>query len=167
MAPPAELNFTDTLETMFQAVYVPSQDLIDNVPRVLLLGASVQFNWQESGLPDPQAQTIATIRFSARPVAPSMMDPLILPSLEDPTVLDPTTATISDMIQQLYSLSQDLIDNVPRCLFMYADRLQINWQQSGLADPGSQSIIDLQFTCRPVAPSTMTIYPHDPYAEIP
>jgi hypothetical protein len=40
---------------------------------------------------------------------------------------------------------------------MYADRWQVNWQLSGLEDPQAQTIMDIQITARPVAPSTILI----------
>lgn len=68
-------------------------------------------------------------------------------------------STIKDLLSATYDFSDDLINSAapPRFIRMFADRWQVNWQLSGTDDPGAQTIIDLYITCRPVAPSTITI----------
>jgi hypothetical protein len=68
-------------------------------------------------------------------------------------------STLRDLIENTYSLSPELTDsaNPPRFLRLYADRWQVNWQLSGLEDPQVQTIMDIQITARPVAPSTILI----------
>jgi hypothetical protein len=64
-------------------------------------------------------------------------------------------STLRDLIENTYSLSPELTDaaKAPRFLRLYADRWQVNWQLSGLEDPQAQSIMDIQISARPVAPS--------------
>lgn len=66
---------------------------------------------------------------------------------------------IKDLFQQSYNFSDDLIDAAkpPRFIRMYADRWQINWQLSGIADPQAQSVVDVFITARPIAPASIVI----------
>jgi hypothetical protein len=68
-------------------------------------------------------------------------------------------STLRDLIENTYSFSPELTDpeKAPRFIRMYADRWQVNWQLSGLGDPQAQTIMDIQITARPVAPSTILI----------
>ena len=68
---------------------------------------------------------------------------------------------VSDVLKAIYAFGEelDLVNHPPRLIMMYADRLQCNWQLSGLPDPLNQSTIDIYFTCRPVAPATIVINP--------
>jgi hypothetical protein len=68
-------------------------------------------------------------------------------------------STLRDLLENTYSFSPELIDaeKAPRFIRMYADRWQVNWQLSGLEDPQAQTIMDIQITARPVAPSTILI----------
>ena len=64
---------------------------------------------------------------------------------------------LKDLLISSYAPSDDLIDpeKPPRCIRMYADRWQVNWQLSGLKDPQAHTIIDIYLTARPVAPATI------------
>ncbi len=68
---------------------------------------------------------------------------------------------VSELLKAIYAFSDELVDaaNAPRLIMMFADRLQVNWQLSGVADPAAQSVIDIYFSCRPVAPATIVINP--------
>jgi hypothetical protein len=68
-------------------------------------------------------------------------------------------STIKDLIKASYYLSDDLDNPVtpPRLIRMYADRWQVNWQESGIPDPAAQSVIDIFITVRPIAPATITV----------
>jgi hypothetical protein len=68
-------------------------------------------------------------------------------------------STLRDLLDNTYAFSPELTDSQkpPRFIRMYADRWQVNWQLSGLADPQAQTIMDIQITARPVAPSTIVI----------
>jgi hypothetical protein len=67
-------------------------------------------------------------------------------------------STLRDLIENTYSLSPELTDaeKAPRFIRMYADRWQVNYQLSGLADPQAQTIIDITLSARPVAPATIS-----------
>ena len=58
-----------------------------------------------------------------------------------------------------YNFSDNLIDPAkpPRFIRMYADRWQINWQESGIPDPEAQTVVDVFITVRPIAPASITI----------
>lgn len=71
--------------------------------------------------------------------------------------------TIAELVNEVFLLSQDLKDNPPLCILLFADRIQVNWSMSGLEGPGADSTIELSFTARPVAPSTITILPRPAY----
>jgi hypothetical protein len=66
---------------------------------------------------------------------------------------------IKDLILNSYNFSDQLINSekVPRFIRMYADRWQVNWQESGVSDPEAQSVVDIFITVRPVAPATITV----------
>jgi hypothetical protein len=68
-------------------------------------------------------------------------------------------STLRDLLDNTYAFSPELTDpeKPPRFIRMYADRWQVNWQLSGLEDPQAQTIMDIQITARPVAPSTIVI----------
>jgi hypothetical protein len=68
-------------------------------------------------------------------------------------------STLRDLLDNTYAFSPELTDpeKAPRFIRMYADRWQVNWQLSGLEDPQAQTIMDIQITARPVAPSTILI----------
>lgn len=68
-------------------------------------------------------------------------------------------STLMDLFSASYNFSDNLIDitKPPRFIRMYADRWQINWQESGIPDPEAQTIVDVYITVRPVAPATIDI----------
>jgi hypothetical protein len=68
-------------------------------------------------------------------------------------------STLKDFLGSSYNFSPELTDAAtpPRFLRMYADRWQVNWQLSGLADPAAQTVIDIFITVRPVAPAEISI----------
>lgn len=65
--------------------------------------------------------------------------------------------TLKDFLQAIYVISPELVDNAPRCLRLYADRIQVNWQESGLTDGSEASVIELAFTCRPIPPASIVL----------
>jgi hypothetical protein len=83
-----------------------------------------------------------------------------------PPVEFPWTWTLVDVLKGVYQFSDELVDETkaPRCLMLYADRLQVNWQESGVEGPAAGSVIEISFTCRPVAPASITILPRPAYA---
>lgn len=68
-------------------------------------------------------------------------------------------STLLDFFGSSYNFSDNLIDPAkpPRFIRMYADRWQINYQDSGIPDPEAQTVVDIFITVRPVAPATITI----------
>jgi hypothetical protein len=73
-APPQELTWDSTLKDFLTASYNFSDDLVGSAtpPRFLRMFADRwQVNWQLSGLPDPEAQSVIDIFISVRPVAPA------------------------------------------------------------------------------------------------
>ena len=64
--------------------------------------------------------------------------------------------TLRDFLLEIYHLSPQLTDNAPRCIRLYADRVQVNWQESGLEDGSEMTVIELAFTARPVKPAEIT-----------
>ena len=65
---------------------------------------------------------------------------------------------IRELFASSYNISPDLLEAAPRMIRMYADRWQVNWQLAvGVDEPQNQSIIDIFFTVRPVAPATITL----------
>ena len=72
--PPQELTWDSTIKDLFDASYTLSDDLIDpgNPPRFIRMYADRwQANWQLSGIPEPQAQSVVDIFITVRPVAPA------------------------------------------------------------------------------------------------
>ena len=75
--PPQELTWDSTLMDLFAASYKFSDNLIDvsKPPRFIrMYGDRWQINWQLSGLPDPEAQSVVDIFITVRPVAPATID---------------------------------------------------------------------------------------------
>jgi len=68
-------------------------------------------------------------------------------------------STLWEFFSSSYNFSDNLInpDQPPRFIRMYADRWQINWQESGISDPAAQTVVDVFITVRPVNPATITI----------
>ena len=68
-------------------------------------------------------------------------------------------SSIKDLLKTSYHFSDDLDAPAtpPRLIRMYADRWQVNYQESGIPDPAAQSVIDIFITVRPVAPATISI----------
>jgi hypothetical protein len=72
--PPQELTWDSTIKDLFQNSFNFSDDLIDpaNPPRFIRMYADRwQINYQLSGIPDPQAQTVVDVFITVRPVAPA------------------------------------------------------------------------------------------------
>jgi hypothetical protein len=65
--------------------------------------------------------------------------------------------TLKDVLLSVYVMNSELTGNEPRCLRLSADRIQVNWQQSGLVDGSEQSVIEMAFTCRPVEPGSIVL----------
>jgi hypothetical protein len=65
--------------------------------------------------------------------------------------------SLKDFILTNFILSDNLLANPPRCLRLYAERIQINWQQSGLDDGSEASVMEMTFSARPVAPATIVL----------
>jgi hypothetical protein len=65
--------------------------------------------------------------------------------------------SLKDFILSNFHLSQNLMDNPPRCIRLYAERVQVNWALSGLSDGSEASVIEMTFSARPAAPATITI----------
>ena len=95
---------------------------------------------------------------------------------EPPPVTFTLDSTLQEILDYMYVCSQDLIDHKPRIILLYADRIQINWQQASvttgtppddvttaLATGAEQSVIDISFSVRPSYPATITLTPHAPY----
>lgn len=68
-------------------------------------------------------------------------------------------STIKDLFDASFIFSDDLTDSAkpPRFIRMFADRWQINWQESGIADPEAQTVVDVFLSVRPVAPATIIV----------
>jgi hypothetical protein len=72
--PPQELTWDSPIKDLFQQSYAFSDDLVDAAkpPRFIRMFADRwQANWQLSGIPDPEAQTVIDIFITVRPVAPA------------------------------------------------------------------------------------------------
>jgi len=67
---------------------------------------------------------------------------------------------VGDILKAVFTFSSELLDNPPVLIMLYADRLQVNWQTSGLTGGGEQSLCELSFTCRPSAPSSIEYVSH-------
>jgi hypothetical protein len=63
--------------------------------------------------------------------------------------------SLKDFVLANFVLSQNLLDAPPRCIRLYAERVQLNWQASGLADGSEASVMELSFSARPVAPASI------------
>src|ERR1700756_135196 len=83
-------------------------------------------------------------------------------------------STLREIVDYMYVLSQDLVDHPPRIILLYADRIQINWQEATnvpaegeqpvpLATGAEQSLIDVFFSVRPSRPASITLTQHPPY----
>ena len=76
LPPPQELNWGSTLADFLGASYNFSEELVDPAkpPRFIrMYGDRWQVNWQESGISDPEAQTVVDIYITVRPVAPAQI----------------------------------------------------------------------------------------------
>ena len=93
-----------------------------------------------------------------RPFNPLAANPLALETDPPPQELS-IDSTIKDLLKISYHFSDDLDAPAtpPRLIRMFADRWQINYQESGIPDPQAQSVIDIFISVRPVAPGTITI----------
>ena len=93
-----------------------------------------------------------------RPFNPLAANPLALEEAPPPQELS-IDSTIKDLLKASYHFSDDLDAPAtpPRLIRMFADRWQINYQESGIPDPAAQSVIDIFISVRPVAPATITI----------
>ena len=70
--PPQELTWDSTLRDLFAVSYNISDNLLAAAPRFIrMYGDRWQVNWQESGIPDPEAQTVIDIFITVRPVFPA------------------------------------------------------------------------------------------------
>ena len=72
--PPQELTWDSPIKDLFLNSYAFSDDLVDAAksPRLIRMYADRwQVNWQLSGIPDPEAQTVLDIFITVRPVAPA------------------------------------------------------------------------------------------------
>jgi hypothetical protein len=72
--PPQELNWGSTLAEFFGSSLWFSDELIDPAkpPRFIRMYADRwQINWQLSGIPDPEAQTVVDVFITVRPIAPA------------------------------------------------------------------------------------------------
>jgi hypothetical protein len=70
--PPQELTWDSTIKDLFAASYEFSDNLIDPAkpPQFIRMYADRwSIRWNESGIPDPEAQSCVDIYFSVRPVA--------------------------------------------------------------------------------------------------
>jgi hypothetical protein len=72
--PPQELTWDSTIKELIQNSYHLSDELDDpaHLPRFIRMYADRwQVNYQEAGIPDPQAQSVIDIFITVRPVAPA------------------------------------------------------------------------------------------------
>ena len=70
--PPQELTWDSPIKDLFLSSYDFSEDVLNAAPRLIRMYEDRwQVNFQESGIPDPQAQTILDIYITVRPVAPA------------------------------------------------------------------------------------------------
>ena len=93
-----------------------------------------------------------------RPYSPLAANPLLEGEAPPPQELS-IDSTIKDLLKASYHFSDDLDAPAtpPRLIRMFADRWQINWQESGIEDPAAQSVVDIFISVRPVAPATISI----------
>ena len=94
----------------------------------------------------------------SRPYSPLAANPTFEDEAPPPQELS-IDSTIKDLLKASYHLSDELDAPAtpPRLIRMFADRWQINWQESGIEDPAAQTVIDIFLSVRPVAPATITI----------
>jgi hypothetical protein len=160
--PPTEYQWTDTLMTVVHDIFVISDELAVATPRLLPVhGDRLMVNWQQSaGVSAPAHESYIYIHPHMRPKRPATFTPKPAPGTEAPIDI-----TIGDVLLLFIDPSSDLIGLVtpPRCIMMYADRLQVNWQLSSAPEPQNQSVVDLYFTARPSAPASITFTPRPPY----
>jgi hypothetical protein len=74
LPPPQELTWDSPIKDLFFNSYDFSPELIDPArpPRFIRMYEDAwQINWQNSGIPEPQAQPIVNVSITVRPVAPS------------------------------------------------------------------------------------------------
>lgn len=72
--PPQELTWDSTIKDLLNEMYVFSDDLLNSTdpPRFIRMFADRwQTNWQLSGSPEPQNQSVIDIYITCRPVAPA------------------------------------------------------------------------------------------------
>jgi hypothetical protein len=91
-----------------------------------------------------------------RPYNPIAANPLAVDEEPPPQELT-WDSTLKDFLSASYNFSDDLLEGVPRFIRMYADRWQVNWQESGIPDPEAQTVVDIFITVRPVAPAEITV----------
>jgi hypothetical protein len=91
-----------------------------------------------------------------RPYSPLAANPLNVEEAPPPQELT-WDSPIKDLFTSSYNFSEELLAGMPRMIRMYADRWQVNFQESGLPDPEAQTILDIYITVRPVAPAEITI----------
>ena len=93
-----------------------------------------------------------------RPYSPLAANPAFEDEAPPPQELS-IDSTIKDLLKASYHFSDDLDAPAtpPRLIRMFADRWQINWQESGIEDPAAQSVVDIFISVRPVAPATISI----------
>jgi hypothetical protein len=70
--PPQELTWDSPIKDLFANSYDLSPDLLEGAPRMIRMYADRwQVNWMESGVGEPQDQTIIDLYITVRPVAPA------------------------------------------------------------------------------------------------
>ena len=73
--PPQELTWDSPIRDLFLNSYFFSDELKAAAPRLIRMYEDRwQVNYQEAGLPEPQAQTIMDIYITVRPVAPAQIE---------------------------------------------------------------------------------------------
>jgi hypothetical protein len=161
--PPTEYQWDTPLMTVIHDIFVMSDDLAGVDPRLLpIYGDRLMVNWQESGLPSPEQESAVYIRPYMRPTFPATFTMKEAPG----TIVElPIDITIGDALLTFIQPSDDMINltTPPRCIMMYGDRLQVNWQLSSAPEPQNMSVIDMYFVPRPSFPATITFTPRPPY----
>jgi hypothetical protein len=72
--PPQELTWDSPIRDLFEQSYTFSDELMDAAkpPRFIRMYADRwQVNYQMSGIPEPEAQTVIDVFITVRPVAPA------------------------------------------------------------------------------------------------
>lgn len=78
--PPQEWTFETPIGDILKDIYVFSDDLLANPPRLIRLYAErVQANWMKSTLTDGQESTTLEMTFSARPIKEGAIKPNMPP----------------------------------------------------------------------------------------